>query len=62
MRSAGNVISGVIFLLMVSVFSASASENRLHDRIVFSSNYSGSWDIWAVDPDGKNLTPVLETT
>jgi len=61
MRPAVNVISGVVFLLMVSVFSISASENRLNDRIVFSSNCSGSWDIWAVDPDGGNLEPVLDT-
>jgi len=31
------------------------------DRIIFSSYMSGSWQIWSIDPDGKNLKQLTKT-
>lgn len=30
-------------------------------RIYFNSNRSGLWEIYAIDPDGSNLTKITET-
>jgi TolB protein len=38
-----------------------AGDTRPANEIVFSSNASGKWDLWAVQPDGKNLRQVTRT-
>jgi TolB protein len=38
-----------------------AEWNRLSNLIVFASNRSGNFDIWAVDPDGSSLRQLTDT-
>ena len=37
------------------------SQTKNSGRIVFSSYMSGNWQIWSIDPDGKNLTQLTNT-
>ncbi len=33
-----------------------------NDKILFNSNRSGAWEAYMIDPDGRNLTRLTETT
>lgn len=54
----------IISLFCFTVFISTAFSGvaiGLTNAIVFSSNASGKWDLWAVQPDGKNLRQVTRT-
>lgn len=47
-----------LFLLSISFADQGAPGNgkgRSIERIAFSSSTSGSWQLWSIDPDGKNF-------
>jgi len=37
------------------------SQTKNYSRIIFSSYMDGNWQIWSIDPDGKNLTQLTNT-
>jgi len=49
------LIALMLMLLPIHSFAADPG------RIIFSTAYSGKWDLWAVGPDGKNLKQVTDT-
>jgi TolB protein len=54
----------ISYILMCCLFlpqSAMAKELPLSKNILFSSNYSGNWDLWAVQPDGQGLVQTTRT-
>ena len=53
-----NMITSIIFMLVFIPIRSFASDQG---RIIFSTAYSGKWDLWAVRPDGKNLSQVTDT-
>jgi TolB protein len=53
-----NLIISIILLLVLLPIQGFAADQG---RIIFSTAYSGKWDLWSVGPDGKNLRQVTDT-
>jgi len=53
-----NMFISIISTLMLLPIESFAADQG---RIIFSTAYSGKWDLWAVRPDGKNLNQVTDT-
>ena len=53
-----NIVNSIIFILILILIQSFAADKG---RIIFTTAYSGKWDLWAVRPDGKNLSQVTDT-
>ena len=52
------MITSIIFVLVFIPIRSFAADKG---RIIFSTPYSEKWDLWAVRPNGKNLSQVTDT-
>ena len=50
-----NLVFFVLVLIPIQSFGTDEG------RIIFSTGYSGEWDLWAIRPDGKDLKQVTDT-
>jgi len=51
------ILIGVLLCMPVGVYS---KHEGIGGRIVFSSFMSGSWQLWAINPDGGNLSQITD--
>jgi TolB protein len=60
-HSAKRLVLGCLYLATANAWAADAPAEKA-GQIVFSSNRSGSWRIWSIQPDGTDLRQLTQAS
>jgi len=51
----------ITLITLVIIFSSIHSLAAESNQIIFTSVYSGKWDLWSIKPDGTELKQITDT-